>query len=198
MSPSRLSYKDSCPCSWTFWAARLLSWGCDWQQTLSRSRHRYYRLRKWAHVSNRMCTRTPRYGLHSGIDLLLWQFERKWLPQCTYRLIAAKQSTFKLEQCLFQWRSLYSKCGQQSWISKVPLVYATVPQSKNGWCLALFTACSLTEDSASSVKTVTNKIAHPKMVTRAKSLHRYTKINCSWWNESKIKQSAIGLCGTVV
>ena len=38
MSPSHLRCKDSCLCSWTLWAARLLSWGCDWQQTLSRSR----------------------------------------------------------------------------------------------------------------------------------------------------------------
>ena len=32
----------------------------------------------------------------------------------------------------------------------------------------------LTENSASSVKTVTNKTTHPEMVARAKPLHRYT------------------------
>ena len=39
------------------------------------------------------------------------------------------------------------------------------------------TACSLTGDSASSVKTVTSTTAHPKMVARAKPLHRHTEIN---------------------
>ena len=52
-----------------------------------------------------------------------------------------------------------------------------VQEAKNGRFLGLFTACSLTEDSASSVKTVTSKTAHPKMVERAKPLHRYTEIN---------------------
>ena len=52
-----------------------------------------------------------------------------------------------------------------------------VQEAKMADFWGLFTACSLTEDSASSVKTVTSKTAHPKMVARAKPLHRHTEIN---------------------
>ena len=135
--------------------------------------------------------------LDRPVAMTLWAKNgRKWQPQCTYRLIAV---VFELEQGLFQWRSPYSKHGQQVWVSEVCLVYATVPQSprsKNGWLLSLFTACSLTEDSASSVKAVTNKTEHPEMAARAKPLHQHTEINS--FQQFLISHFLLlGLCGTV-